>query len=117
MTTDPNGTPTDTNGCTTEPRPGYFNWTPKPMPQAHCALSFSSCCCEDGTAGLLEALFLFALAKKAANPNILAVVKQYSPNGACSALGLDFNLMSGAAATIADYDSIVQYYLTLLGYP
>jgi hypothetical protein len=116
MTTTP-GTPNPTDGgCTPQPRPGYFNWTPKPIPQAHCALAFSSCCCEDGTAGLIEALFVFALAKKAANPNILSVVKQYSPNGSCSALGIDLNLFSGASATIADYDSIVQYYLTLLGY-
>lgn len=108
---DPNETP-----CHPMPRPGYFTWNPKNLPQLHCALSFSTCCCEDGTAGLLEALYQFALAKKAANPNILSVEKVFSPNGSCSALSVQLSLFNNAPGTLVDWQAIVQYYLTLLGY-
>lgn len=97
--------------------PGYFSYSPKPVPQASTTWYFNApCCCEDGTPGLLEALLLFALAKKAANLSILSVAKQWSPNGACSALTLGYLLIGNVAQTQADIDAIGLYYLSLLGY-
>lgn len=95
---------------------GYFCFTPKAIPQCSKFFSFNSCCCEDGTAGLLEALYQFALARKSANPGILAVSKRYSPNAACSTLQIDYVLTGNANATLDDIKAIALYYLTLLGY-
>lgn len=111
-------TSTSTNGETNcLPREhGYFCFTPQPIPQCATFFEFTSCCCEDGTQGLLEALYQFALAKKAANPSLLRVSKKFSPNSACAALEVDFTLFGNSTATLADYDSIASYYLQLLGY-
>lgn len=108
--------PSQTSADCHEKDHGYFCFTPKPIPQCSTFFSFNSCCCEDGTGGLLEALYQFALTKKAANPAILRVIKKYSPNTACSTLHLDFLLTGNATQTLADTQSIAEYYLVLLGY-
>lgn len=105
-----------TSDCHPPKEHGYFCFTPKAIPQCSKFLSFNSCCCEDGTAGLLEALYQFALARKSGNPGILSVTKRYSPNSACSTLQIDYVLTGNANATLDDIKAIALYYLTLLGY-
>lgn len=108
----PTGTTNPNDDCHQEK--GYFCFNPQPIPKCATFFEFTSCCCEDGTAGLLEALYQFALVKKAANPAILKVAKRYSPNTACSALLLEFHLLGNVTGTLADQQAILQYYQTLL---
>jgi hypothetical protein len=95
---------------------GYFCWSPKPKPTTYAACEFTSCCCEDGNGALMELLYQFILTKKAANPSILWAGKRWSPNGACGVVDFEFSLLSNAPQTMADTDSILAYYLSLLGY-
>ena len=111
MTTEPNGT-----GQCEPHQKGYFCWSPKPKPSVYAACEFQSCCCEDGSGALMELLYQFILTKKATNPAFLYASKRWSPNGACGVVDFEFSLLGNNAQTYADEDSILQYYMTLLGY-
>src|SRR6185436_14635341 len=74
------GTP---NGeCTTPQDKGYLSVDIPKVPRQSTLYYFETCCCEDDTGALLEALYQFVLAKKLLNPAILKVIKKYSPNRA-----------------------------------
>lgn len=94
----------------------YFCFKPPVTPNSTTIHWFQSCCCEDGVGNAVDALLAFVLARKAANPQIVAARKILSPNGACHAVEIQWQFGSGGPSGQSNIDliDILLYYIALL---